>query len=85
MCVRIWRELRYGKRKLENDFYIYLVENDLTSFLQTTYISSTKHWDKTIKIGIGSTKKIIFGLLNLFKEYILLVISGYLKISIIYL
>ena len=55
MCEVLRRSKRQRKKTFFGDnFYTYLVENNLTSFLEATRVSDSKQWDKAIKTEIES-------------------------------
>jgi len=58
MCEVLRRSKRQRKEtSFGDDFYTYMVENDPTSFLESTRISDSKQWDKAITTEIESIQK----------------------------
>lgn len=54
-CVRIWKEVKDSENKLLLD--IYLVDNDLTSFVRATSVPNAKQRYKAIRTKIDLIKK----------------------------
>jgi len=58
MCKDLRRRKRQrNETSFGDDFYTYLVENDPTSFLETSSAPNAKQWDKAIRTKIESIEK----------------------------
>jgi len=58
MCEDLRRSKRQRKKtSFGDDFYIYLVGNELLSFLKVISGPDAKHWDKATRTEIDSIKK----------------------------